>query len=469
MKQGEIQTQLAATNRWWRNPRGWAADDPDLREAVDAPFVYEPAVLDSLTPGGLYVLRGPRRVGKSVEVKRAIQRLIAQGVAPRRIVHMSVDGWRAGNLGLLVDAASHFLLAADQPRFWFLDEITSITDGWPERIKWLRDNHPRFRTDTVVLTGSSAVGLTESTKALAGRRGPATDPDRVLLPMGFRAFTGLVGDGTSPPLDRTRVADLSASTLAGAANELAPWLHDLVGLWETYLQVGGFPRSVASYLTVRQDDATLLQSLLDVIHGDAFRASEWSRTQTTAFLRRLAKGLGSPANHAAIAQEIGTSASTASRRIANLQEAFVVWPAHQEHGLQPNLKAQAKLYFTDPIYTRLTAGVIPEPHLDLTVLSEQQLGMALVRNLEREQPGSYMEFDRVLYHRTPTRKEIDFVGPEFGGMAIESKYIDGRWRGEAQTLAASRWRGVIATRTQIDVTEDLAAVPAALLAFLLDV
>jgi hypothetical protein len=95
--------------------------------------------------------------------------------------------------------------------------------------------------------------------------------------------------------------------------------------------------------------------------------------------------------------------------------------------------------------------------------------MALVRNLEREQPGSYMEFDRVLYHRTPTRKEIDFVGPEFGGMAIESKYIDGRWRGEAQTLAASRWRGVIATRTQIDVAEDLAAVPAALLAFLLDV
>jgi hypothetical protein len=54
-------------------------------------------------------------------------------------------------------------------------------------------------------------------------------------------------------------------------------------------------------------------------------------------------------------------------------------------------------------------------------------------------------------------------------MAIESKYIDGRSRGEAQTLAASRWRGVIATRTQIDVAEDLAAVPAALLAFPLDV
>jgi predicted AAA+ superfamily ATPase len=265
------------------------------------------------------------------------------------------------------------------------------------------------------------------------------------------------------------VADLTVSALAGAAGTLAPWLHDLLGLWETFLQVGGFPRSVASYLTVRQEDATLLRSLLDVIHGDAFRASEWSRTQTTAFLRRLTKGLGSPANHTAIAEELGTSASTVSRRIANLQEAFVVWPAHQEHRLRPNLKAQAKLYFTDPIYTRLTAGIVSEPHLDLTALSEQQLGMALVRNLERQQPGSYMEFDSVLYHRTATRKEIDFVGPDFGGMAIESKYIDGRWRGVAQTLAASRWRGVIATRTQIEIEDDLAAVPAPLLAYLIDV
>ena len=33
VKQGEIQQMPAATNRWWRNPRGWPMDDPDLREA----------------------------------------------------------------------------------------------------------------------------------------------------------------------------------------------------------------------------------------------------------------------------------------------------------------------------------------------------------------------------------------------------------------------------------------------------
>lgn len=66
MKQGEVQQLLTLTNRWWRNPDGWAADDPDLREADEAPFACSPGVLDNLTPGGLYVLRGPRRVGKSV-------------------------------------------------------------------------------------------------------------------------------------------------------------------------------------------------------------------------------------------------------------------------------------------------------------------------------------------------------------------------------------------------------------------
>ena len=97
MKQGDVQRMLVATNRWWRDPRGWSRDDPDLRDADDAPFRYSAGVLDDLAPGGLYVLRGPRRVGKSVEVKRAIETLIAGGAEPRRILHASVDGWRAND------------------------------------------------------------------------------------------------------------------------------------------------------------------------------------------------------------------------------------------------------------------------------------------------------------------------------------------------------------------------------------
>ena len=103
------------------------------------------------------------------------------------------------------------------------------------------------------------------------------------------------------------------------------------------------------------------------------------------------------------------------------------------------MNAQAKMYFTDPVYVRLVpgtpdaggdrwcgatplggiAGALDASTLgigtpDSSALSEQQLGMALLRSFEREHPGSYMEFDRVLHHWTRTRKEIDFVGPGFG-------------------------------------------------------
>ncbi|MCY4494853.1 MAG: AAA family ATPase, partial [Acidimicrobiaceae bacterium] len=170
MKAGEIQHRLASTNRWWSDRHGWAAGDSDLREAARAPFSYTTGVLDDLTPGGLYVVRGPRRVGKSVAMKRAVQRLIDGGVDPRLIVHMSVEGWGEADLERLVGAASQ-ITPTGAPRYWFLDEISGVAGRWPDRIKWLRDNDPRFRSDTVVLTGSSSSNLKESLGALAGRRG----------------------------------------------------------------------------------------------------------------------------------------------------------------------------------------------------------------------------------------------------------------------------------------------------------
>ena len=172
-----------------------------------------------------------------------------------------------------------------------------------------------------------------------------------------------------------------------------------------------------------------------------------------------------PGPRPAVAEDVGVSSSSVRRRLDELRESFVVWPCYREDALRPKLSAQAKVYFTDPVCARLEVDVPP----DATVLSEQQLGLALWRSLERERPGSYLGFDRVLYHRTPTRKEIDFVGPELGGWAIESKYVDGRWRRDAQTLAASGWRGIVATRSELNLDDpEVAAMPVALLAWLLD-
>lgn len=416
-------------------------------------------------------MRGPRRVGKSVEVKKKIEHLIDVGEDPRHIIHIAADELTASDLRRAVDAAAD-LTPVDVRRFWFIDEITAITDGWPAAIKWLRDNDSRFSLDTVVLTGSSAADLTEAVKALAGRRGNARRPDRILLPMPFREFVRIRSDigpaqsiGSPPSnIGPLTIADLTIATVSDAVRTLAPWLNRLVAEWEAYLTVGGFPQAVVAHET--GESRFFERTLLDVIHGESFRRAAWSLTQTDAFVQRLARGIASPTNCHDIGTDIGTSANTVRRRIDALRESFVVWPCHREHDLRPALRSQEKTYFTDPVYTCLSPR---GQHPDFGLISEQQLGMALVRSFAREDPGGYLNFDAVLHHRTPTRKEIDFVGPGFGGLAIESKYVDGnRWRRAARTMRASRWRGIMATRSALDLSDaEVLAVPTAVLVWLI--
>lgn len=465
MNQGELQQLLAATNRWRKDPADWQNTDPDLRGAAEAPFHYTAGVLGELEPGGLYVLRGPRRVGKSVELKRTIGSLIESGVDPRRITHFAVDGWRADELRGLIRATRAWL--PDQGhRYWFLDEITGVRGGWAEQIKWLRDNDPLFRSDTVVLTGSSATDLTDSIRTLAGRRGPATRPDRTLLPMGFSPFVRLTLRGERPPpVETKRLDDLTHPRLAEVAGALSPWLDDLVGAWETYLQVGGFPRAVSSWITDRSPDERLSAELMDQLHGRAFRSGDWSRPQSAALLARLAGGLGSPVNVSAVARSIGTPMSTTKRRLDDLRDAFVIWPCYRERALKPQLPAQEKIYFTDPVFARLSGGQRP----DLTQLSEQQLGMVLMGHAENRSPGCFHDADRVLYYRNGNAKEVDFVGPDFGGFAIESKYVDGDSRRGLNALRSSPWRGIVATRSELNLDDpDLSAIPTGMLAWALD-
>src|SRR5262245_57441262 len=144
MKAGDIQLQLSASNLWWRG-EDWAAADPNLRRAKAATFSYRAGSLRGLAPGGLYLLPGPRRAGTTTEVKYAIADLLAASVPPRNIIHAAVDGWRDIDIRTLVTSASKtFLAGTSGVRYWFLDEISSVSGDWPNVIKNLRDNDAAF-------------------------------------------------------------------------------------------------------------------------------------------------------------------------------------------------------------------------------------------------------------------------------------------------------------------------------------
>ncbi len=183
-------------------------------------------------------------------------------------------------------------------------------------------------------------------------------------------------------------------------------------------------------------------------------------------------GMGSPLSLRSVAADLDLEHHTVERHLTCLRNSFLAWSVPQRTGKAwlALERGQAKYYASDPMLARLMhLRNDQRPDIDATVLTEMQLGLA-IRRRQVEDGASWTGEDRLFYRRTPTRKEIDFISQDLCGSAIESKYTEDRWRGEAATVNASRWMGVLATRNVLDTTSrDTAwAVPAAFLAYLID-
>ena len=471
MRATEIDVELAESNPWWGKPRGWEETDVQLRAARQSLLEYHPCPLRDFTPGGLYILRGPRRVGKSTAMKQFISERLRDGALPRTILYVSVEGRSAQDLvDILRRGAAEWLVGEAGERLWVIDEITSVEGAWPEQIKRLRDSDPSFSVDTVVLTGSSSAKFEEARKLLAGRRN-AERSDRALFQMGFVDVARALGQELPDP-PGLRAEELGvADIVEDAASEYRPWGQLLIDAWDRYLQVGGYPQAVAAELYApgrRSGDPTLTDALWDVIYGDAFEGSGLTHTQTQTILRSLASSLTSLFSVNSLARDVSLHHTTVHSRLDALRGAFIAFPVHREQGLAPKERAQPKWYFTDPRLARLAAALGAGTAPDWTALAEQQLAVALLRALEEEWPGAAMRHDRLLYYRSRTGAEIDFVSATFSETCFESKFVDRGWGRAFQTIGASgRSTGVVATRSGLKRHEGGWALPAGLVAFLL--
>ena len=346
-----------------------------------------------------------------------------------------------------------------------------MTGDWAQQIKGLRDNDTGFAEATVVLTGSNAAQLTAAAGVLAGRRGSGNGPlDRTLLPVGFRTFAGLL-DSSLPDLS-LRLHELRGHRAVTAYGGLIPWLDALTGLWETYLHYGGFPVAVAAARDGKPVPGFFVDDLFNVIYRDAFSVSQLSTTTTTSLVERIFESMASPLNMKNVADDLDLHHDSVRRHLGYLRDAYLVWecPQKSEKNWTPRQKAQDKQYAIDPLIARLAHLRSPErSDIDLTVLAEMQIGMA-VHRAAYAAGAPWSDESLLFYHRTPTRKEIDFVSDRLSGVAIEGKYTDtGRWASESATVNASEWDGILATRSVLNHSgTDAWAVPAAVLAYLID-
>ncbi len=155
--------------------------------------------------------------------------------------------------------------------------------------------------------------------------------------------------------------------------------------------------------------------------------------------------------------------------IEGLIRAFLAWRCYRIRDERPNTAAQSKLYFVDPLIAQLAHRHNPSfPAPDSAKLTQQQIGLALARAVSLHAPAAFVQTDRVMYERTATSAEIDFVGPDLE-IPFECKYTDDNWRKEALTMKARHGRGVMVTRSPLltGAAEPVWAVPTGIVAWLL--
>lgn len=430
--------EILRYNPWWSR-EGWAQDDPHLRRLREhALRLPTPQVegLDLALPA-VHVLRGPRQVGKSTDLKLLVQRARDAGMPARHIVYLSLDRLQDRPASELLDAVARALALSGSgdahPRLVLLDEV-SAAEGWQVAVKVLWDDG-RIDRDVVVCTGSSAADLAYgAAERLPGRRGAGRDV--LVLPQGFAAFAQAL-DRNVPPSPRLGIAEICSEDGRAELEYSRVHIPALRDALERYLLFGGLPASVACAATGMAEPSEEVQRVLwdSLVREVQRRGSSIPAAQ--ALLERIARSLGSKVSWSALARELAVPLGAGARRkragsndprtVQGYVEMLAInyfalvlyfWKADSGTG---DLAKDKKIYFGDPLLQTIVAsrtGLPRNRHADV----ENAVALALYRRCE---PGGRRAEGFIApehLHVWGTRRggEIDFVcGPRDAIEAVE--------------------------------------------------
>ena len=249
--------------------------------------------------------------------------------------------------------------------------------------------------------------------------------------------------------------------------------YDLV--WQDYLGCGGFPRAVAEYQRTGAVGKPYQRDLLAWLRADV--DPDAPLESVPQLLVTLMERMTSPLDQQKTAAVAGFSSREAfGLRLQRLVNSHALLRCrHRLDDGRAVPRAQAKLYLTDPLLAWLPSALSPGlPRPAMTSLSEMVLAVALARAVDGLEEGRWVADDTIGYCRTSSGNEIDFspvrVPTEAGAgltTPIESKWVDDGWRREALVLEGRYGRGVMATKSILDLTHPSWAIPAPLVACLL--
>jgi len=333
----QILERIRFENPWWRDPSSIGATYRAYRPRPYLELLFP--LIASREPKRAVVLLGPRRVGKTVMMHHAIQRLLDQGTAANRITYVSVDHPIYNGLGL-EELARYSAEAAgsafpETGAFLFFDEIQYRKD-WELHLKHLVDGYPGVK---FLASGSAAAALRlKSNESGAGRF-----TDFLLPPLTFHEYVELLGETPPDP----RVPTKSDTPLFDP--------NDIVRLNELfvdYLNFGGYPE-VALSKEIQADPSRFVKN--DIIDKVLLRDLPslygiQDIQELNSLFTTLAYNTAGEVSLEQLSQRSGVAKNTIKRYVEYLEAAFLVKVVHRVDRTARHFerKHAFKIYLTNP-------------------------------------------------------------------------------------------------------------------------
>ena len=406
---------LSAFNPWWKT----GTVNPKMSKTYKR-FAFHEAMkrLDQTDIRRTVVLTGTRRVGKTTIQYQMIETLLERGVAPQKIVFISMDHPMLKLSGVNeVLECYHENIYAEQDVYYFFDEIQYAQD-WDKWLKTIYDMQPDTQ---VVATGSASPALIKGNQESGAGRWTVIqvptmsfyeyceilDLDRPELPKNFKATHML----HMTQQDRTKIM-LQLSKVQNHFNR--------------YLQVGGFPE-----LALADNDIMAQQIMREDVVDKVLKRDLPSlyNIRNATELERIFLYLCNVSSEIvsidAIAKELsGVSRPTVENYIQYLESANLIyqsWPVDMAG--KRVLKSKPKIYIAD-------AAIRNAVLMDDSLLTDPvEMGKIVETAVYKHVAAFYYQkATSVGYFRGGKKnKEIDIVVDyhNAGNILIEVKYREG--------------------------------------------
>lgn len=406
---------LTAYNPWWKT----GAVNAKMAKTYKR-FAYYEAMnrVDQKDIRRTVVLTGTRRVGKTTIQYQMIETLLERGVAPQKIVFISMDHPMLKLSGVNdVLECYHENIYAEQDVYYFFDEIQYAQD-WDKWLKTIYDMQP----DThVVATGSASPALIKGNQESgAGRWTVIQVPT-----MSFYEYCELL-DLERPELPKKLKMTQMLNMTQPERTQIMLQLSKVQNHFNRYLQVGGFPE-----LALADNDLMAQQIMREDVVDKVLKRDLPSlynirnATELERIFLYLCNISSEIVSIEVIAKELsGVSRPTVENYIQYLESANLIyqsWPVDMAG--KRVLKAKPKIYIAD-------AAIRNAVLMDDSLLTDPvEMGKIVETAIYKHVAAFYYQkATSVGYFRGGKKnKEIDIVVDyhNAGNILIEVKYREG--------------------------------------------